>query len=430
MPAGPYYLTAQEAAAALGVVAATLYAYASRGQLRSEPIPGRPRERRYHREDIERLRERKETRRDPGKAAARSLRWGGPVLESGITLVHDGRFYYRGQDATTLATTASLEHVAALLWAADEAEREALPALSSPLSLRQLAQVQAVAKDSITALQTALPIAAAQDFASSNLHPAAVRQTGARIIRLFTNIVAPRQAQLPVHLALQAEWAPKRDAAGDVIRTALVLCADHELNVSAFTARCAASAGASPYDVVSAAMATLKGYKHGGAAERVLALLAEAETPKNARTLIADRLRRGERVPGFGHPLYPAGDPRAVLLLRLAKASGNKREWERVRGVWRAGSALLQDRPNLDFGLAAVTRAYGLPARAPVLLFALGRTVGWIAHAIEEYASGQLIRPRARYTGLMPPSVPGVFPPVGKRFAGAMRFLSCANQSG
>ena len=402
MPAAQYYLTAHQAADALGVTPATLYAYTSRGQLRSEPIPGRPRERRYYREDVERLRERKETRRDPAKAAARGLHWGGPVLESGITLIHDGKFYYRGQDAIALAATASLEQVAALLWATDASERAVPLEPSSALSLRHLARLRTTAKDPLTMMQAALPIAAAADLASYDLRPAAVRQTGARIIRLLTNVIAPRHSHAAVHLALQAEWAPRKKAVGEVIRTALVLCADHELNVSAFTARCAASAGASPYDVVSAAMATLKGYKHGGAAERVLTLLEDAATPKSARALIADRLRRGERLPGFGHPLYPAGDPRAVLLLRLAEASGNELEWQRVRAVWKAGSELLHDLPNLDFGLAAVTRAYRLPAQAPVLLFALGRTIGWIAHAIEEYASGQLIRPRARYTGLVP----------------------------
>src|SRR5262245_3647665 len=117
------YLTARQAADALGVTPATLYAYVSRGQLRSEPFPERPRERRYHREDIERLRERKEVRRDPAQAAARGLHWGSPVLESAITLIHEGRFYYRGQDALKLAEQASLEQVAELLWAAPAAER-------------------------------------------------------------------------------------------------------------------------------------------------------------------------------------------------------------------------------------------------------------------------------------------------------------------
>ena len=402
MKAGQHYLTATQAADVLGITRATLYAYASRGQLRSEPIPGRPKERRYYREDLERLQERKEARRDPAKVAARGLHWGGPVLESGITLIHDGRFYYRGHDAVTLAETASLEHVAVLLWAADETEREQLFEQPCVLSVRQLAQLRTCAKDAFTLLQIALPIAAIVDLASSDLRPAAVRQTGARILRLLTTMIAPRDSRAPMHRALQKAWAPKREAVADVIRAALVLCADHELNVSAFTARCAASAGASPYDVVSAAMATLKGYKHGGATERVPTLFAGSETLKSARALVAHRLRCGESVPGFGHPLYPTGDPRAVLLMRLAETSGHEAEWRPVRNLWRAGSELLHDLPNLDFGLAAVTRTCRLPDQAPVLLFALGRTIGWIAHAIEEYASGQLIRPRARYSGPAP----------------------------
>ena len=122
--------------------------------------------------------------------------------------------------------------------------------------------------------------------------------------------------------------------------------------------------------------------------------------------MVAGRLRRGERVPGFGHPLYPAGDPRAARLLRLAEASGNEAAWRLVRALRKAGWELLHDLPNLDFGLAALARTYGLPGRAPLVLFALGRTVGWIAHAIEQYATGELIRPRARYTGPDPAAKP------------------------
>src|SRR5262249_40171311 len=155
--------------------------------------------------------------------------------------------------------------------------------------------------------------------------------------------------------------------------------------------RCAASAGASPYHVVSAALASFRGFKHGGAAERLLSLLRQAHTPGDARELVADRLRHGEPIPGFGHRLYPSGDPRAVALLHLAETSGNDREWKRVRGFLRASSQLLNDRPNLDFALAAITRVYALPDAAPTMLFGLGRTVGWIAHAIEEYATGELI---------------------------------------
>lgn len=270
-----YYLTAQQAAEALAVTKATLYAYASRNQLRSEPVPGQPRDRRYYREDIERLRERKEMRRDPAKAAARGLHWGSPVLDSGITLIQNGRLYYRGHDAVKLAEAASLEQVAELLWAAEVVEPDQLFAQTYVLSPGQLARLRTYTKNPFTLLQTALPIAGALDLTSYDLRPAAVRRTGARILRLLTTIAAGRASQAPIDLALQAGWAPKNSAAGSAIRTALVLSADHELNVSAFAARCAASAQASPYDVVSAALATLKGSMHGGATERVSSLFAE-----------------------------------------------------------------------------------------------------------------------------------------------------------
>ena len=400
MPA--HFLTATQAAGALGVTRATLYAYTSRGQLRSEPVPGHPRERRYYREDVERLKARKAARRDPATAAAHGLHWGEPVLESGITLIHGDTFYYRGHDAVRLAESASVEDVAALLWGASETERGRVFDQPAILDARRLTRLAPLLPDARTLLQAALPIAGTADVASLDLRPAAVRATGARIVRLATSVVAGHSATGPIHRVLQQAWAPKRSGVADVIRAALVLCADHELNISAFAARCAASAGASPYDVVSAALATLKGHKHGGASERALSLVRQAGSAREARSAIAERLRHGERVPGFGHPLYPNGDPRAAVLIRLAEASGNDAAWRPFRHLAKAATALLNDAPNLDFGLAAITRAYRLPDDAPFLLFAVGRTIGWIAHAMEEYASGQLIRPRARYTGPMP----------------------------
>jgi citrate synthase len=399
------YLTAGEAAAALGVTKATLYAYTSRGQLRSEAVPGQPRESRYSSGDIERLRDRKEARRDPAKAAARGLHWGSPVLDSGITLIHDGKLYYRGQDVEKLARVRTLEEVAELLWIAEPAERGRLFDQPRVLSRGQLARLRGYPKDGpLPMLQAALPMAGAVDLSSCDLRSVGVRLTGARIVRMLASVIAGRHAESPVHRTLQALWAPKQPAAAEAIRVALVVCADHELNASTFVARCAASAGASPYDAISAALATLKGHRHGGAAARLGALLAEIGRPKRSRLVIADRLRRGESLPGFGHPLYPNGDPRAALLLTMAEAGGNKEAWSVVRQLSKAGSDLLQAHPNLDFGLVAMARAYRLPDYAPLVLFALGRTTGWIAHAIEQYADGELIRPRARYIG--PPPEP------------------------
>jgi citrate synthase len=229
-----YYLTAQQAAGRLGVTKATLYAYTSRGQLRSEPAPGQPRERRYHREDIERLRERKETRRDPARAAARSLDWGSPVLDSGITLIQNGRLYYRGRDALRLAETVRLEQVATLIWGAELAEQLLV---MPPGRWARLG-----AQHPFSLMQAALPLAGAKDLESYDLRPEAVRRTGARILRLLTAIAAGRDTRGPIHEALGSAWAPKKRTASEAIRAALVLCADHELNVSTFAARCAASA--------------------------------------------------------------------------------------------------------------------------------------------------------------------------------------------
>jgi citrate synthase len=385
MAATRSYLTSAEAARALGVSRPTLYAYASRGQLRSEPVPGDPRARRYHRDDIERLVQVKAVRRDPQSAGARGLRWGQPVLESAITLIDGGRLYFRGRDAVDLATSATLQQTAVLLWEVPASEQPTFFAQPPVLDAATIARLRTLTPNPLARMQIALALAATVDLAALDLSPRSVRRAGARILHLLQSL---------------AGWPAK---ATDVVRTALVLCADHELNVSTFTARCIASSGASPYEVVSGALAALKGFRHGGASERALALLARGRSLGDAKAEIAARLRRGERIPGFGHPLYPGGDPRGAMLLRLARASGHDETWRSIRHVWKAGEALLHEAPNLDLGLAAITRAYGLPAHAPIVLFALGRTVGWIAHALEEYASGQLIRPRARYVG-PPPS--------------------------
>jgi citrate synthase len=121
---------------------------------------------------------------------------------------------------------------------------------------------------------------------------------------------------------------------------------------------------------------------------------------------IAARLRRGESLDGFGHPLYPQGDPRAKLLLDLLRERHPKSaELRFVLDVASAATAAVRHAPNLDFALAALGRVLSLPPGAPLTIFAIGRTIGWIGHAIEQYATGQLIRPRAKYVGVSPNSV-------------------------
>lgn len=398
------YLNAQEAAETLGVSPTTLYAYVSRGLIRSEATEGDSRSRRYHREDIQRLKDKKELRHNPIKAAERALHWGDPVLESAITLISDGRLYYRGHDVIALATTRAVEEVAALIWLGDlEAETTTLfDAASGRASFRCLATRRRVSDLSpIDMFQAILPVAAVEDITAYDFRPLAVARTGARILGLLALIAAGRDEKgSDIACTLQEGWVPEDPRVGRLLRAALILCADHELNVSAFTARCVASAGATPYGVVMAGLSAFQGVKHGGSVEQVEAFLQEAETPGQAQTVIARRLKRGERLPGFGHQLYPDGDPRGKALLELTRtafpdAPAIMLGDAIITHAWRA----IGQHPTIDFGLAVLASALQQPPDAALALFALGRTIGWIGHAIEQYQLDQLIRPRARYTG-------------------------------
>jgi citrate synthase len=402
-----HYLTAREAAAALNVSLSTLYSYVSRGMLRSEPVAEHPRVRRYFQEDVARLVERKELRSDPAKAAARSLHWGTPVLDSSLTLISGGRIYYRGRDALVLAQQASVEEVAALLWRGDPKEGEQLFARSEGLP-RQIKDLLKRTPNlgPVERCQVALPLGASIDLAAYDLRPMAVAKTGARILSLLVSAVCGVAASGPIDVSLQEAWLPRRKAAAPALRAALIICADHELNVSTFTARCIASARATPYEVVIGALAALKGRRHGGYTVEVEALLREISRARRPEEVLANRLRRGDGLPGFGHPLYPNGDPRAALLLSFAKTLGRGAVLELAASLVEMARSLTGEHPTLDFALVTLAHALGLPAESPLALFSLGRTLGWIAHASEQYADTRLIRPRARYIGLTPENLP------------------------
>ena len=210
--------------------------------------------------------------------------------------------------------------------------------------------------------------------------------------------------EAPIAQTLAQSWAPKQQAkAARLLDAALILMADHELNISAFTARCVASAGATPYAVAIAGLSALQGVKHGGSVSRVEALLKEIRAPENAGPFLSKRLKHGEGIPGFGHRLYPDGDPRARAMLHwLAEALPRSSTLTLSNAVIQKARALIGEEPNSDFALAVLARALGLPEGYGMGLFALGRTIGWLAHALEQYQSNRLIRPRARYVGAMP----------------------------
>ena len=208
-----------------------------------------------------------------------------------------------------------------------------------------------------------------------------------------------------MHQLLAGCWKPGDEGFADLVRAALVMCADHELNVSAFAARVVASTGAHLHATVCSGLAALSGPRHGGATARAYALIADASEAFYPHDVIAARWQRGDDLPGFGHALYPHGDPRAAeLLARVRALHAGSPELAALETIIATTEEVSGQRPNIDFMLAAICHVNGLPAAPALVMFAAGRLAGWLAHALEQQAQGKLIRPRARYTGVEPNS--------------------------
>lgn len=376
-------LSADEAASLLGISKQTLYAYVSRGLVQSTPGPGPSRARVYPRGPIEALRQGR-TVTAPEKGAAAAMQWGLPVLESSLSLIEDGRLSYRGHDAVALAAHGTLEDVAALLW-------DAPPPVTFPAGRRHAGTDRPT--DPIASLVRMVAREATTTLAGSHTpHPVNVKHAARLVARAFAAVGGVGDGPLATRLA--GSYGCDRS---DVISAALVLCADHELNVSAFTARCVASADGGLEDAVLAGLCAFRGHRHGGAGLQLAQVLTDAHTT-DARQAVRRALAAFGEMPGFGHPLYPAGDPRAQELLRLV-------DWQDdplLATIVEICAHELDAQPNLDFALLALCSRLGLPDGAGMTTFALGRLVGWIAHVFETWTSGTLIRPRARYVGPRP----------------------------
>ncbi len=383
------WLAADEAMERLGVRAQTLYAYVSRGQIHAEPDPGDPRRNRYQAADIQALTVRKARGRKAANVAEGAIAWGEPVLTSSITTVADGRLYYRGRDAVALAESETFEGVARLLRGDDgvarrHAERPPPPDGST---MRDRAFL-------------ALAARAAQDRPAGGRSPADLALEGATLLDILVDAVIGTTRSGPIHERLGRAWGCGHVGC-DLIRRTLVLLADHELNASTFAARVAASTGASLAAACLAGLATLSGPLHGGVADRVRGLAAEARSigPEEA---VAARLAHWPSAPGFGHPLYPDGDPRARALWQGFEPPAD------IGDLVRAGEEATGQSATVDIALVALAEALDLPGDAPFVLFAVARCAGWTAHAIEQIGTGALIRPRARYAG----PAPSVDPPA------------------
>lgn len=428
-------LSAEQAARELGISRRTLYAYVSRGLLPSVSDPANVRARRYPAAAVRQLAAMRAARRDPARgaraAAREALAWGEPVLDTAITRLSADRFHYRGHDALALAEEAAarapsadggqFERVAELLLCGHlpASARIAHDDASVSAVLARLGEIRGLPP--VRAAMAALPLLGTLDGAEPDLRPPAVAAAGRRVLALVCTLACGGESDRSGSIAARvaACWVggstEERSAFTGLFDAALVLLADHELNTSAFAARVVASAGASAYTAVAAGLAAIEGAAHAGETVRVTQALAEAEAVDGAdeemRAHIARRMREADGIPGFGHRLYPDGDPRARLLLRLARTrlADNPRATAVLRAADAFASAVRAQagaEPTIDYALAALCRAADAPAHAPLTLFALGRTAGLVAHVIEQYGLGRLLRPRGQYVG-PPPLAPG-----------------------
>jgi citrate synthase len=185
-----------------------------------------------------------------------------------------------------------------------------------------------------------------------------------------------------------------------VLNAALVLLADHEMAASTLAARVAASMRADPYAVVATGLGAMGGALHGGAALGAELMLSSATSTADAPRVVGDLLRRGERLPGFGHFVYKDGDPRANLLLELVAAyAPTSPQLAVALAVTDEARRRAVPEPNIEFALAVLAGVAGMIRGAGEAIFATGRTAGWLAHALEEYDRNTPIRPRGVYTG-------------------------------
>jgi citrate synthase len=422
------FLTAAQAAQRLGVKPATLYAYVSRGVLRRDRAAD-GRSSLFDSREVERLAQRGRPRHPVGVADI--------TVESAITEIAGDRFRYRGLDVIRLATSRTFEEVAELLWTGELPAARPGRGARGPVEWRATPAALTAGRSAQAALpartlplerfQVIVPAMAATDPLRLQLDPAAVHAAGRSIIAGLVDCLPPAgqpsaapnsdypnsdypstdypSTDYPIVDRLWSRLCDRRPspALRRALSAALVLLADHELAASTLAARVAASVRADPYAVVETGMGAMSGALHGGASLGAEMLLAAASGPDDVPRVVGELLRRGEKVPGFGHFIYKDGDPRAVLLFDLVRRAAPK---SRPLAVAEAVLAEVRRKslpePNIDLAIATLVRVAGMIRGSGEVIFAVARTAGWIAHALEAYAGPGPLRPRAVYTGRPP----------------------------
>jgi citrate synthase len=387
------YVSAETAAQMLRVSLPTLYAYVSRKKIRSQSVPG-TRRNRYWRADIERV--------AGGDEAPAAERPGGLRRETDITLITEQGPHYRGENAVRLSETRSVEDVAALLWQADRSTvfTRALP--NAPAQLTEMLQLFAgtSAADRATAVFPFIEIANPRAY---DLTRDGMCQTGVDVLRWLAAFLIKSHSPSsdPLHVSIARGLGASDDMA-DLIRRVMVLSADHGFEPGTYAVRAVASTGVTPYRSVLTGLSVSMGRRTKiGRHEGLARLLNEVANSPEPQDPVVRRMREGEEILGFGSDLYKNGDPRArAVLQRLTEIFVDDTDFRKLQRA----IAVVRDSTGLepDFALTNVYLARRLGMDSKDSLFILGRAVGWIAHSIEQYEVGGVIREPAMYTGQLP----------------------------
>jgi citrate synthase len=387
------YISAADAAELLGVTPNTLYSYVSRKSLRSFPVEG-TRQRRYWRADIEALRSGEDAGRDVDHVLART---------TALTLLTDAGLFYRGQDVIFLAERSTLESIAALLWDADPTCFDG-PLDSAPAHLADLLELHR----ELPPLDRALSVLPSIEYAnprSSDLSPIGFARTSASVIRWFAALIADRgsASDEPIHLVVSRGAVPD-GRYDDLVRRALVLTADHELDPVTYVVRAAGNVGCTPYGAALSGLVGGRGqrqrHRHTHTTVRFVRDVLESRDPDQEVTRL---YRMGEAIPGF-EPLavHRQDDPRSRALLgAMREQLVDDADFRKLDQAIVVATDLTGQSPQFILPLVFLGLKLGYH-HEPATFSAPGRMVGWLAQALEQRLDGKMVRPRAAYVGALP----------------------------
>ncbi len=346
--------------------------------------------------------------------------------ETAVSTIVDG-LSYRGYAVTELAEKATFDEVAYLLLHGDLPTAAQLADFRKRVDDARLPEAlldlfRALPRDAppMDVLRTAVSVLAHFDPEAQDLSPAASLRKAERLLGQIpaavtahwrlTHGASPLWGRPGLGAAANFLYMLRGvDSAPDAVRAldvSLILYAEHEFNASTFTARVVCSTEADLHSCIVAAIGALKGRLHGGANERVMDVLRAAGGPATAEKWVREALARKERLMGFGHRVYKAGDVRARVLKeyarKAAEAAGQQR-WEETAAVIEKVMASEKNmHPNLDWPAGRLFHALGLEVPLYTPIFVAARVAGWAAHVIEQQEHNRLIRPRSRYVGSEP----------------------------